>query len=171
MKEIDAIRKMIGRYGITGKQQAMPISKLSEGQRCRVALAWVAQQTPHMLLLDEPTNHLDMESIDALATAIKNYNGGLVLVSHDFRLIGQVAEEIWICEKQTVTPWTKKIEDYKELLKNNVLGADGKRKDMAAASADHYHKVDVPEVIKAPKKTMTIMGVSHNKKVSIFIFL
>jgi len=166
MKEIDAIRKMIGRYGISGKQQAMPISKLSEGQRCRVALAWVAQQTPHMLLLDEPTNHLDMESIDALAEAIKNYNGGLVLVSHDFRLIGQVAEEIWICEKQTVTPWTKKIEDYKELLKNNVLGADGKRKDMAAASADHYHKVDVPDVIKqAPKKkTMTIMGVSNNKK-------
>merc|ERR1719273_2747684 len=101
MKEVDQVRKMIGRYGISGKQQAMPISKLSEGQRCRVALAWVAQQTPHMLLLDEPTNHLDMESIDALADAIKNYNGGLVLVSHDFRL-DQVAQEIWICEKEKV---------------------------------------------------------------------
>jgi len=166
MKEIDQIRKMIGRYGITGIQQTMPIKKLSEGQRCRVALAWVAQQTPHMLLLDEPTNHLDMESIDALAQAIKAYNGGLVLVSHDFRLIGQVAEEIWICERQTVTKWERSIEDYKELLRKNVLGTDGKRKAMAAASADHYHKVEVPEAIKAsaPKKTMQILGVSKNVK-------
>ena len=53
-----------------------------------------------MLLLDEPTNALDFETIDALADAINKFQGGLVLVSHDFRLINQVAKEIWVCEKQ-----------------------------------------------------------------------
>ena len=69
-----------------------------------------------MLLLDEPTNHLDIETIDALADAIKNWNGGLVLVSHDFRLINQVAEEIWECNHGTVTRWEGDIISYKQNL-------------------------------------------------------
>ena len=55
-----------------------------------MVFAWLASQAPHILLLDEPTNHLDMETIDALAEAIKDFDGGLMLVSHDFRLINQV---------------------------------------------------------------------------------
>merc|ERR1712223_383320 len=120
-KERDEMRKVIGRYGITGKQQTAPIKQLSDGQKCRVVFAWPAWQVPHMLLLDEPTNHLDMETIDALADAINNFDGGVVLVSHDFRLIDQVAEEIWICEKQTVTKWERDIIAYKDHLKAKVM--------------------------------------------------
>lgn len=78
----------------------MPIKNLSDGQRSRLIFAWLAFTAPHMLILDEPTNHLDMETIDALANAINRFEGGVVLVSHDFRLIDQVANEIWIAEHQ-----------------------------------------------------------------------
>lgn len=107
VKEREEMRRIIGRYGLTGRQQVCPIRQLSDGQRCRVVFAYLAWQTPHLLLFDEPTNHLDMETIDALADAINDFEGGMVLVSHDFRLINQVAEEIWICEKCTVTKVSK----------------------------------------------------------------
>lgn len=126
VKEREEMRKIIGRYGLTGRQQICPIRQLSDGQRCRVVFAWLAWQVPHLLLLDEPTNHLDIETIDALADAINNFDGGLMLVSHDFRLISQVAKEIWICENQTVTKWTKGILAYKEHLKKHIMKENAK---------------------------------------------
>jgi len=121
LKDRDEMRKVIGRYGITGKSQTNPIKQLSDGQKCRVVFAWLSWQIPHMLLLDEPTNHLDMETIDALAEAINAYEGGVVLVSHDFRLIDQVAQEIWICEHMKVTKWDGSILSYKDHLKAKVM--------------------------------------------------
>merc|ERR1712173_236774 len=86
----------------------------------------------------------------------------MVLVSHDFRLISQVANEIWICEKQKVTKWETGILAYKEILKRNVLDDDGNKKNMAAASADHYHKDDVamPKLPKKKAPEMKITGLS-----------
>nr|CAH8825822.1 unnamed protein product [Trichobilharzia regenti]CAH8825825.1 unnamed protein product [Trichobilharzia regenti] len=121
IKERDDMRKLLGRYGLSGPQQVCPIRTLSDGQRCRIIFAWLAQKAPHLLLLDEPTNHLDIETIDSLADAIDDFEGGLLLVSHDFRLISQVAKEIWVCENETVTPWEGDIFSYKKYLMQNVL--------------------------------------------------
>lgn len=80
-----------------------PIRNLSDGQKCRVCLAWLAWQNPHMLFLDEPTNHLDIETIDALADAINEFEGGMMLVSHDFRLIQQVRPLVGAGVEQTAS--------------------------------------------------------------------
>merc|ERR1712079_521349 len=143
IKERDEMRKIIGRYGITGKAQTAPIKQLSDGQKCRVVFAYLSHQVPHLLLLDEPTNHLDMETIDALADAINGFDGGVVLVSHDFRLIDQVADTIWICEKETVTKWEGDIISYKDHLKTKVMKASKKNAkalgvDKSAASRGNW---------------------------------
>ncbi|XVF36664.1 hypothetical protein REPUB_Repub19eG0076700 [Reevesia pubescens] len=88
------MRAAIGKFGLTGKAQVMAMKNLSNGQRSRVIFAWLAFRQPQLLLLDEHTNHLDIETIDSLAEALNEWDGGLVVVSHDFRLINQVAEKI-----------------------------------------------------------------------------
>jgi ATP-binding cassette subfamily F protein 2 len=114
------MRRMIGRFGVTGKDQTTPIKILSDGIKTRVVLAAIAYREPHMLLLDEPTNHLDMESIDALAEAINDFDGGLILVSHDFRLISQVAQELWICTPKGIQKFKGDITEYKQTLVDNM---------------------------------------------------
>ena len=69
---------------------------------------------------DEPTNFLDPETIDALAEGIEKFDGGVVLISHDFRLIDQVAREIWVVEDGEVTEWDGDIHEYKQYLKKKV---------------------------------------------------
>jgi len=118
--EEEKMRAVIGRFGLTGKAQIMPMKNLSDGQRSRVIFAWLAWRLPHMLLLDEPTNHLDIETIDSLAEALNEWDGGLVLVSHDFRLINQVAKEIWVCENQAATRWDGDIMQFKEHLRSKA---------------------------------------------------
>ncbi|WVQ84186.1 hypothetical protein IAT38_006337 [Cryptococcus sp. DSM 104549] len=118
-KDIQFWRQQIGRFGITGAHQTNPINQLSDGLRNRVVFALLAMEHPHIILLDEPTNHLDMGSIDALAAAIKEFEGGVVIVSHDFRLISQVAEDLWEVKDKKVINLTKQdisIVDYKKAL-------------------------------------------------------
>ncbi|XP_020112712.1 ABC transporter F family member 1-like [Ananas comosus] len=116
----ERMRAAVGKFGLSGKAQVMPMKNLSDGQRSRVIFAWLAWRQPHLLLLDEPTNHLDIETIDSLAEALNEWDGGLVLVSHDFRLISQVAQEIWVCANQAVTRWEGGIMEFKEHLRSKA---------------------------------------------------
>jgi ATP-binding cassette subfamily F protein 2 len=111
-------RRDLGRFGVSGKMQVEPIGRMSDGLKTRLVFGLLAMQNPNILLLDEPTNHLDMMCIDALAEAINDFGGGLVLVSHDLRLISQVAKQIWICDNFKVEPFKGSIDDYKKLLQS-----------------------------------------------------
>jgi len=113
-------RSVIGRFGITGYAQSTQIGKLSDGQKSRIVFCCITLNTPHVLMLDEPTNHLDMEAIDALADGIEGFPGGVVLVSHDFRLVERVAKQIWLCDNKNVKPFKGDIKAYKKYIADNM---------------------------------------------------
>mmetsp|Transcript_26320 Transcript_26320/g.39018 ORF Transcript_26320/g.39018 Transcript_26320/m.39018 type:complete len:1021 (-) Transcript_26320:176-3238(-) len=109
-------RNILGRYGLEGHAHTIPIRDLSGGQKARVVFVELSLMAPHLLFLDEPTNNLDIESIDALCDALRAYNGGVVLVSHDARLIETTECQLWVVDDQNVEPWDSGFEGYREYL-------------------------------------------------------
>jgi len=97
MSEQEA-RNQLGKFGLTGKVHLNKLSTLSGGQKSRVVFSTLAHSKPHILFLDEPTNHLDIQSIKALAESLRNFNGGVVLVTHDQYLISAACNRIWCVE-------------------------------------------------------------------------
>ena len=116
----EPLRSALGRFGISGRLQMTPMNTLSDGQQSRCVFAWMGFKQPHFMILDEPTNHLDIESIDALADAINDFPGAVVVVSHDLRLIAQIAEEIWIVDKGKCRKFLGDIADYKEFVQGEI---------------------------------------------------
>lgn len=116
-------RKQLGSYGLVSHAHTIKNKDLSGGQKARVALAELALRAPDVLILDEPTNNLDIESIDALADAINEYEGGVVIVTHDERLIRETNCQLWVIEDQNIDEIDGDFDDYrKELLES--LGRD-----------------------------------------------
>ena len=111
-----SVRNMLGRYGLEGHAHTIPIRDLSGGQKARVVFCELSLMAPHLLFLDEPTNNLDIESIDALCDALRLFNGGVVLVSHDARLIETTNCQLWVVEEQNVWPWESGFAGYREHL-------------------------------------------------------
>uniref|UniRef100_A0A8C7U1H6 ATP-binding cassette sub-family F member 3 n=1 Tax=Oncorhynchus mykiss TaxID=8022 RepID=A0A8C7U1H6_ONCMY len=109
-------RHQLGGYGITGELATRPVASLSGGQKSRVAFAQMTMPCPNFYILDEPTNHLDMETIEALAKALNKFKGGVVLVSHDERLIRMVCRELWVCEHGNVRRVEGGFDEYRDIL-------------------------------------------------------
>jgi ATP-binding cassette, subfamily F, member 2 len=112
-------RAVVGTYGIPKDYHLEPIGKLSDGLKTRLVFCDIALQKPHLLLLDEPTNAADMEMIDSLAEAINNFNGGVLVISHDFKLLSKCAEEIWEVD-HGVKVFDGDIRDYKKGLSKTI---------------------------------------------------
>lgn len=114
-------RQQLGKYGLSGESQTALMGTLSEGQKSRIVFALLAIDGPNMLLLDEPTNGLDIPTIDSLADAINAFTGGVVVVSHDFRLLDKIAKDIMVCENQTIRRWDGTIGEYKGHLRKKMI--------------------------------------------------
>jgi ATP-binding cassette subfamily F protein 1 len=129
---------------------------LSGGQKARVVFVELSLQQPHILLLDEPTNNLDIESIDALVDAINEFNGGIVVVTHDQRLIENCDCELWVVEKEHVQPWAAGFDDYKD----NILKELEERAEQDAAQ--RQKKIEAAAAAKAEK--LARLAASKSKK-------
>ncbi|XP_074543444.1 ATP-binding cassette sub-family F member 1 isoform X2 [Halichoeres trimaculatus] len=106
-------RKCLGRFGLESHAHTIQISKLSGGQKARVVFAELSCRQPDVLILDEPTNNLDIESIDALAEAINEYKGAVIIVSHDARLITETQCQLWVVEDRSINQIDGDFDDYK----------------------------------------------------------
>lgn len=121
-KSDEEYRRHLGSFGITGSLGLQKMQLLSGGQKSRVAFAALCLNQPHILILDEPSNHLDTQGLDALADALINFKGGVLMVSHDVSTIERVCNEIWVSEDSKVTRFPGNIHDYK---KHILKQADG----------------------------------------------
>ncbi|KAF7683306.1 putative ATP-binding cassette sub-family F member 3 like protein [Astathelohania contejeani] len=107
-------RRAMARFGLHCDTQL--IGTLSGGQKSRLAFTKMSMSRPNLLILDEPTNHLDIESIDALASCVNEYQGGVVCVSHDMNFVEAVFKEILICDRKTIKYYKGSIRDYRNSL-------------------------------------------------------
>ena len=89
-------RAKLSQFGLASAQHLVALNALSGGQKARVCFAHLSLRQPHLLLLDEPTNHLDIESVEAFIEALEHYEGGIVLVSHDARLVKALGETCYL---------------------------------------------------------------------------
>eukprot|EP00804_Cyclotella_cryptica_P006986 CCRYP_007121-RB/>CCRYP_007121-RB protein AED:0.06 eAED:0.06 QI:852/1/1/1/1/1/5/246/601 len=112
-EDYQSIRNRLGKYGLEGHAHEVTMRDLSGGQKARVVFVDLSLQAPHILLLDEPTNNLDIETIDALIKGINEFNGGIVCVTHDQRLIDECECELWVVQDQDAKKWPEGFDDYK----------------------------------------------------------
>ncbi len=107
-----AFRDFLGRWHFAGERAFEPVDAFSGGERARLALALIAWRKPNVLLLDEPTNHLDLDMREALAEALSDFSGAIVLVSHDRHLTGLVCDRFWRVADGRVEAFDGDLDDY-----------------------------------------------------------
>ena len=139
------VRARVGAIGFSGKAGDTLVKSLSGGEKARLLLGLATFAAPNMIILDEPTNHLDIDSRAALAEAINDYPGAVIMVSHDRYLIEACADQLWVVADQKVTNYDGDLDDYRRM----VLSARG----MRANSRDRGNERETRETTKPERKS------------------
>jgi ATP-binding cassette, subfamily F, member 3 len=133
-------RSRLAQYGLGSQKVDTTVANLSGGERARLLLNLVAMEAPHLLILDEPTNHLDIDSRRALLDALNDYEGAVILITHDRSLMELVADRLWLAADGTIAPFEGDMDDYARF----VI-------DRAKAAGKAPTQVRAPEPAPAPK--------------------
>jgi ATP-binding cassette subfamily F protein 3 len=117
-----AVRSRLAQFGIGFDKQGTTVENLSGGERARLLLNLVAMPAPHLLILDEPTNHLDIDSRRALLDALNEYQGAVILITHDRSLMELVADRLWLAADGTVAPFDGDMDEYARFVLDRAKG-------------------------------------------------
>jgi ATP-binding cassette, subfamily F, member 3 len=137
------VRSQLARFGLDAARAETPVANLSGGEKARLLLALATRDAPQLLILDEPTNHLDIDAREALVKALADFEGAVLLITHDPHLVELVADRLWLVAEGTVRPFDGDLDDYRALLaergrttgKAEIPGRKDDRRERAAARA------------------------------------
>jgi ATP-binding cassette subfamily F protein 3 len=136
------LRNYLGGFGFRGDQALEPIGPFSGGEKSRLALALLIYIRPNLLLLDEPTNHLDLTTRDALSLALQEYEGALVVVSHDRYLLRTVADQLWLVADGAASPFDGDLDDYRRWLSERRNAANREKNSKKVPLAPPQQRTD-----------------------------
>jgi ATP-binding cassette subfamily F protein 3 len=148
------VRAKLGAFGFSRDLADNKIESLSGGEKARLMFAMITLDTPHILLLDEPTNHLDLDAREALVTALNDFPGAVVLVSHDPHMVERVADQLWLVRDGAVSPFDGDLDDYRDFIIRSRR--DDKRAGKKAAAKPAPEPAPVAAVQAGPKDAKKI---------------
>jgi ATP-binding cassette subfamily F protein 3 len=117
------LRAQLARFGLDADRAETPVGSLSGGEKARLLLSLATREAPQLLILDEPTNHLDIDAREALVKALADFEGAVVLITHDPHLVELVADRLWLVADGTVRPFDGDLDDYRALLADRARPA------------------------------------------------
>ncbi len=135
-------RDFLGGFGFAGDAALATVGNFSGGEKARLALALLAWQRPNLLLLDEPTNHLDLDMREALVIALQEFEGAMVLVSHDRHLLASTVDEFWMVSDGCVQPYDGDLDDYASWLKERQKAQQASAVTQSVSTDTNAVKVD-----------------------------
>jgi ATP-binding cassette subfamily F protein 3 len=133
------VRSRVAQMGLATEKMDTPAKDLSGGEKARLLMGLATFEGPNLLILDEPTNHLDIQSREALIQALNDFNGAVILISHDRHLIEATVDRLWLVNGGTVKSYDGDLEDYRSLIVGGPMKNSQKRQ---AAEEDAKSKVE-----------------------------
>lgn len=134
------VRAQLARFGLDADRAETPVANLSGGEKARLLLSLATREAPQLLILDEPTNHLDIDAREALVKALADFQGAVLLITHDPHLVELVADRLWLVADGTVRSFDGDLDDYRALLAERARPAPkpdaGNRRDERRERAD-----------------------------------
>lgn len=115
-ESVEGFRSHLGSFGISNNLALRPMYLLSGGQKSRVSFAMITWERPHILMLDEPTNHLDFDAINALIMGLNNFEGGLIVVSHDEYFLNALCDRLYLVQDERVKAFPGDLNAYRKMV-------------------------------------------------------
>jgi ATP-binding cassette subfamily F protein 3 len=159
------LRNFLGTFNFTGDMVKQSVGSMSGGEKARLVLAMIVWQRPNLLLLDEPTNHLDLATREALSMALNEFEGTVMLVSHDRALLRAVCDEFWLVGRGKIKPFDGDLDDYQRyLLEESKRLREEAKANEASASVQIAKQAEKPVAIPVEVKPVVVNRTPEQKK-------